>query len=69
MTDCRADVFSVIVFVVFVFVFVFVPGLLTDCSGQVNTWYPDAKQRLKKETWETKNRLDDEDFNVSDNGD
>ena len=38
-------------------------------SFQVSTWFANARRRLKKEnkmTWEPKNKLDDEDVDVSD---
>ncbi len=37
--------------------------------SQVSTWFANARRRLKKEnkmTWEPKNKLDDEDVEVSD---
>ena len=39
---------------------------------QVSTWFANARRRLKKEnkmTWEPKNKLDDEDVDVSDDDD
>ena len=36
---------------------------------QVSTWFANARRRLKKEnkmTWEPKNKLDDDDVDVSD---
>ena len=41
-------------------------------SLKVSTWFANARRRLKKEnkmTWEPKNKLDDEDVDVSDDDD
>ena len=41
-------------------------------SLKVSTWFANARRRLKKEnkmTWEPKNKLDDEDADVSDDDD
>ena len=51
--------------------FVFL-ALINLCIWKVSTWFANARRRLKKEnkmTWEPKNKLDDEDVDVSDDDD
>ena len=47
-------------------------ALINQCYYKVSTWFANARRRLKKEnkmTWEPKNKLDDEDVDVSDDDD
>ena len=47
-------------------------ALINQCFNKVSTWFANARRRLKKEnkmTWEPKNKLDDEDVDVSDDDD
>ena len=47
-------------------------ALINQCCYKVSTWFANARRRLKKEnkmTWEPKNKLDDEDVDVSDDDD
>ena len=47
-------------------------ALINQCYCKVSTWFANARRRLKKEnkmTWEPKNKLDDEDVDVSDDDD
>ena len=65
--SCSNQSLYFFVFLVFVFL-----ARINLCIWKVSTWFANARRRLKKEnkmTWEPKNKLDDEDVDVSDDDD